>query len=811
MGTNDLPHDPDQTIDPDTADLKVTVEKVSAATVGHIGPYHLLRVLGEGGMGEVWLTEQTKPIHRTVALKLIKAGMDTKAVVARFESERQALALMDHPSIARVYDAGSTTAGRPYFVMEYVPGVPITKYCDGHRLTLKERLELFLQVCDGVQHAHQKAIIHRDLKPSNVLVVEQDNKAVPKIIDFGLAKATEQRLTDKTMFTELGAMMGTPGYMSPEQADQSELNIDTRTDVYSLGVILYQLLVGALPFEAKTFRTVGLEALLRAIREEEPAKPSTKIRLMGDASNASAEKRKEEPRSFARHLRGELDWITMKALEKDRTRRYGSPAELGADIRRYLHNEPVLAGPPSATYRARKFVRRHRFVVAAAASAAVLVIAFAVTMGLQARRIARERDRANQQAEVAQREADFMTNMFKVSNPSESRGNTITAREILDTAAKQIETGLAKEPQVRADLMYTMAITYDNLGLYNRAQDLHQQAFDIRRRVLGPDDRKTLDSMSHLGSTMLSAGYNDAGTKVLQNTLKLQQQILGPDDPDTLATRGFIGDALLTTASYQQAENFQRETLGIQERVLGPENLATLRTESRLAETLAFEQRYPEAEKLQRDALEIESRTLGPDDPATLQSTRSLASILTDEGNYAAAENLLTNALPIDRRILGPEHAITLDTLGSLAYVYLKELKYPEAEKLFQELVASDRHLYGANNTNDLADMEELAVTYAREKRYSDAAALFQQALEIANSSKTSALIRIAWYNFACAAAITGHREDAFRYLREAVDNGFTYPDQISGDKDLQSLHSDPRFNQIVEKARAGAAQPEKK
>jgi eukaryotic-like serine/threonine-protein kinase len=248
-------------------------------------------------MGEVRLAEQKVPIHRTVALKLIKAGMDTKAVVARFESERQALALMDHPNIARVYDAGSTPEGRPYFVMEYVPGLPITEYCDKHRFTVKERLGLFMQVCDGAQHAHQKAIIHRDLKPSNVLVVEQDNKAAPKIIDFGLAKATGQRLTDKTMFTELGVMIGTPEYMSPEQADQREQNIDTRTDVYSLGVILYQLLVGVLPFETKALRAQGMEAILRMIREQEPPKPSTKIRSMGPAFTASAEKRRNHGRS----------------------------------------------------------------------------------------------------------------------------------------------------------------------------------------------------------------------------------------------------------------------------------------------------------------------------------------------------------------------------------------------------------------------------------------------------------------------------------------------------------------------------------
>src|SRR5271155_1389451 len=376
MGTSDLPNASQNTSDPDRTRSTGTP---GGAAAGQIGPYRLLQLLGEGGMGEVWLAEQKTPIHRTVALKLIKAGMDTKSVVARFESEQQALALMDHPSIAKVFDAGSTAEGRPYFVMEYVPGLPITEYCDKHRLTMKERLELFAQVCDGVQHAHQKAIIHRDLKPSNVLVVEQDNKAVPKIIDFGLAKATGQRLTDKTMFTELGVMIGTPEYMSPEQADQREQSIDTRTDVYSLGVILYQLLVGVLPFDVKALRTAGLEALLRAIREQEPPKPSTRIRTMGEASAASAEKRREEPRTFARHLRGELDWITMKALEKDRTRRYGSPAELGADIGRHLHNEPVRAHPPSPGYLAGKYIRRHQLGVAAAAAGLLLLVGFAIT------------------------------------------------------------------------------------------------------------------------------------------------------------------------------------------------------------------------------------------------------------------------------------------------------------------------------------------------------------------------------------------------------------------------------------------------
>src|SRR5450432_3321860 len=305
---------PDKT--PDARDDATLSEGSLLSSVQSIGPYRLVQRQGVGGMGEVWRAEQTEPLRRTVALKLIKAGMDTKAVVARFDSERQALALMDHPNIAKVFDAGATPEGRPYFVMEYVPGLPITDYCDKHRLTLKERLALFMQVCDGVQHAHQKAIIHRDLKPSNVLVEELDHKPVPKIIDFGLAKATGSRLTDMTMFTEVGVMLGTPAYMSPEQADSQERNIDTRTDVYSLGVILYQLLVGSLPFSSHDQRDQGTEVMLRKIREQEPTRPSTKIKSLGDSSSEFALQRREEPQALARHLRGELDWITLKALEK---------------------------------------------------------------------------------------------------------------------------------------------------------------------------------------------------------------------------------------------------------------------------------------------------------------------------------------------------------------------------------------------------------------------------------------------------------------------------------------------------------------
>ncbi len=319
-----------------------------------IGPYKLLQQIGEGGMGVVFMAEQTLPIQRTVALKIIKPGMDTRQVIARFEAERQALAMMDHPNIAKVLDAGTTESGRPYFVMELVKGVPITKYCDDKHLPLRARLELLLPVCQAVQHAHQKGLIHRDIKPSNVLVAEYDDKAVPKIIDFGVAKATAQKLTDRTMFTEFGQVVGTIEYMSPEQAKLNQLDIDTRSDIYSLGVLLYELLTGSTPFERKRLQEAAFDEMLRIIREEEPPIPSTRLSTTEGLPNIAAN-RSLEPKRLTGLVKGELDWVVMKALEKDRNRRYDTANDFAADIQRYLHNETVLACPVSAMYRFRKF------------------------------------------------------------------------------------------------------------------------------------------------------------------------------------------------------------------------------------------------------------------------------------------------------------------------------------------------------------------------------------------------------------------------------------------------------------------------
>jgi serine/threonine protein kinase len=709
-----------------------TLESTESIAGSIIGPYRLLELIGEGGMGQVWLAEQKQPVRRRVAIKLIKTGMDTREVVERFKSERQALALMDHPAIAKVFDADSTPEGRPYFVMEYVTGIHITDYCDQHKRTMRQRLELFILVCEGVQHAHQKAIIHRDLKPSNILVAEVDGKPMPRIIDFGLAKAVSQGFDAETMFTQIGTVSGTLGYMSPEQAGLTGEDIDTRSDVYSLGVVLYELMVGALPLD---FRKLAYDQVLRQLREEDAPRPSTKLRTRGDDSATRAKNRGSDPPALTRQLRGDLDAIALKALEKDRARRYPSASELAADVERYLRNEPVKAHAPSTGYRARKYIRRHRLGVAVAGAAAVLLVGFAIAQTVQLRRITRERDRAD-------RISAFMTGMFKVSGLSEARG--VTVREILDKASKEIDTSLSNDPELQAKMMFTMAETYYDMGLDPRAQPLLERAVEIQRRVLGPKHRETLASMSLLASTVNRRGNVVKAEKLTRQTLDLQRRVLGPENPETLISMRRLGDVLLGELRLPEAEQEYREALDIQSRTLGPEHPDTLLSKRRLANVLRAELRYDGAEKEYREVLDIQRRTLGPEHPETLHDMRLLADLMVVQGHLPEAEQLNRETLGLERRVLGPDNPDTISVMGSLALTLMEEGRYVEAEKEYRQTLDSQSRVLGPDHAKTLSTLEYLAIDLSHEGRYSDAEKLFHEAIETASKGNQPYKVGVA-------------------------------------------------------------------
>jgi len=564
--------------------------------------------------------------------------------------------------------------------MEYAPGLPITEYCDQKKLKIRDRLELFIQACEGVQHAHQKAIIHRDLKPANILVVEVDGKPVLRIIDFGLAKAITPAADGKSLFTQLGHLVGTPGYMSPEQADPSVQDIDTRTDVYSLGVILYVLLAGLQPFETRQRQKQPLDEWLRKLREEEPPRPSTKVSTDRDTSTTTAAARGTEPRQLVSLLRGDLDWITMKALEKDRARRYGMPSELAADIQRYLNHEPVVACPASAVYRLRKYARRHRVAVVVVAGLVLLLAAFSVLQAVEVRRITSERDRAT-------RITDFMTGMFKVSDPGAVRGNSVTAREILDKASNEMETGLAKDAEVQAQMMYVMGVVYDNLGLYPHPQLLQQKAMEIRQRVLGPEHPDTLKSASNLVDVLYHEGHYAEAEKLDRETLDIKRRVLGPEHPDALVSMQNLASVLADEGDYAEPEKLYRDTLDVQRRVLGPEHPDTLRSVHSLAVVLEREGHYAEAEKLDRETLDIKRRVLGPEHPDALGSMNNLANVLKLEGHYAEAEKLLRETTEVERRVLGQEHPNTAISTYNLGAVAAHRGRHDEALSLLRDAV----------------------------------------------------------------------------------------------------------------------------
>ena len=766
--------------------------------------------------------------------------------MARFESERQALAMMDHPCIAKVFDAGATESGRPYFVMEYVQGIPITEHCDRNRLSVRQRLELFQRVCAGVQHAHQKAIIHRDIKPSNVLVAIHDDEAVPKIIDFGVAKATAQRLTENTVFTELGQLIGTPEYMSPEQAEMSQQDVDTRADVYALGVVLYELLVGALPFDARELRQAGLIEIHRRIREDEPSKPSTRVSGLGDASIAAAARRQTDPLALVGELRGDLDWITMKSLEKDRTRRYGSPAELAADLRRYLADEPVEATPPSATYRMRKFVRRHRIGVTAAATLVVLLIAFGASISLQAARIARERDRANREAETAQRVSQFMSGLFQVSNPSEAQGNAVTAREILDQGVASIRGDLDDQPLIQAQLLDTMGNVYSNLGLYEAALPLLERALSSRAELLGDDDPQTLTSKAHLVALHNERGRFETAEQLGEKVLASRQRVLGEQHPDTIESMRELALAYNGQARYGEAEDLLRSTAAASARVLGEGHPDTLRSILSLGALFQNQGRFDEAEVLTRDALEVARRTDGGDHPMTLTLAHNLASISISQGRYGEAETLVAQVLADRRRVLGEEHRYTLTSEYVLALSHFYRGQYGDVVAILEPSVERARRSLGEDHPDTLESMSLLREAYREIGQYRAAEPLLRTALDLRRRALGEDHLRTQWsiYNLASLYRDEGRNDEAeslyrqtleielrvlgedhpetadtayqlarldarrgnvlaaLEWLRRARRYGFPVIETLMDEPDFESLRDDPRFAQIATQLR---------
>ena len=800
-----------------------------------IGQYRLIRKIGEGGMGQVWLAEQAEPLKRLVALKLIHGGIFDPALLRRFQAERQSLASMDHPTIAKVFDAGATEAGQPYFVMEYVPGEPITTYCDARKLTLPQQLELFIQACEGVQHAHQKAIIHRDLKPANILVVDVDDRPMPRIIDFGLAKVIRQFADDTNPATRAEGFVGTPGYMSPEQAGSSD--IDTRTDVYSLGVVLYELLTGQLPFDATKLKQLPFYEILRQVMEQDPLRPSFRAAENTEIAISSAEKRRSDPKKLAAQLRGDLDWITMKALEKDRTRRYGTPSELGKDVRRYLDQVPVEARPGNLSYRIAKYVRRHRFGVATIAVLAMLLPAFAILQSIELRRIARERDRAG-------RITEFITEMFKVSNPGEERGNQITAREILDKASGNIQTGLQQDPEMQAQMMMVMGKVYDNLGLYPQADSLLRRATDIRRstlgaenfdtaasmgalawtlghegrypeaealqrqvleiqkRKLGAENPDTVSTMADLAVILADEGHYPEAEKLQCQALDLRRRILTPDDPNIAASLENLGTVLQMEAHYPEAEKLDKEAIAIRSRVLGPDHPDTIATMNNLANVLFFEGRYSEAEKLDEEVLEERRKVFGAENPLTLKTMNNLANVLHREHREAEAEKLCRETLEIQKRVLGPEHPETLMSMNNLTAILSKESKYAEAEQIGREVLEIRRRVLGPEHPLTLRAMSNLADSLTKLGNWSDAEKLLRQALDIQRRilGPDHPDTALSTYNLACVIAHQGKSTEALAMLRESVDHGLAawVVREMNKDPDLNSLHDDPRFNELV-------------
>jgi serine/threonine protein kinase/tetratricopeptide (TPR) repeat protein len=670
-----------------------------------IGPYKLLQKIGEGGFGVVFMAEQQAPVVRRVALKIIKAGMDTRQVIARFEAERQALAMMDHPGIARVFDAGATDTGRPYFVMELVRGEPVTQFCERERLDLPRRLELFQEVCHAVQHAHQKGIIHRDLKPANILVADVDGRPTPKVIDFGIAKAiggAGAPLTDKTLFTDFHQFLGTPEYMPPEQVGMGIVDADTRSDIYSLGVLLYELITGGPPFDPKRLRSAAWEEMRRIIREEEPPRPSTRLGHRPARASEAAHGPAMPDRPVSA-VRGDLDWIVMKCLEKDRARRYETANGLAMDIHRHLAGDAVLAAPPSTIYRVRKLLRRHRAKAAVGLAVGLSLLAAVTGTTTFAVREAHQRRLADQRAKETAQVARFQASM--ISNiPLDQMGASMR-QDLFDEAESGWRYAKLSEAQIAANREQLKSLLA-HANLTNTAvKSLDRNLFE---RALADLDRQFSDQpllragmLQNLSNAMVSLTLPDRATRPQTEALEIREQHLGAKHLDTLASLQGMGDLLAAKFRFEEAEGFLRRAVEGRRHALGEDDPATLESLAALANVVQRQWRLEEAEPLRREVLAARRKRLGEDHPLTLQARIEMGRLLLWQGRVAQAEEHLVAALRDGERVLGPaDHSLM--GFSPLALIRQAQGRFAEAEELCTQSLGQRRAALGDTNRNTL-------------------------------------------------------------------------------------------------------------
>jgi non-specific serine/threonine protein kinase/serine/threonine-protein kinase len=754
----------------------MTLDQPSMAEPGQaVGPYKLLERIGEGGMGEVWMAEQREPMQRRVALKIIKAGMDTRQVVARFEAERQALALMDHPNIAKVLDAGATPpceggawgGGRPYFVMELVKGTPITRYCDDHRLSLRERLELFLPVCQAIQHAHQKGIIHRDIKPSNVLIAPYDGVAVPKIIDFGVAKAMGQRLTERTLYTGFGAVVGTLEYMSPEQAELNNQDIDTRSDIYALGVLLYELLTGTTPLTHQRLEQAAFTEVLRAVREEEPPKPSTRLVDSKETLPAIAEQRHTEPARLPKLVRGELDWIVMKAMEKDRTRRYETANGLAADVRRHLSHEPVDAGPPAAWYWLRKFARRNRVALATVAVVSLALVAGTAVStweairavkaeGLAQKRleaesaallqVTEERNRTNVAHEDADRRAtearevvEFLVNdLIRAAIPSRAQGNMPTVDKVLAEADQLIPQRFAEQPLIEASIRKALGEAYGELGQYDKAEEHARRAVELRLAHLGPEHADTIAAQNALSwAVMQYARLADIDPEKLQEVsilssrvLAIARKVLGPEDKETLLAILSQASALWFQGKVDETRVLCEEYLPLWKRVLGPEDPKTLFAMSALSLVWQSCGDLEKAKQLGQESLTIQLR-VQPNHPDTFNAMVWLSGVYFSLGQSDRALDMMRDAMYGCVRVQGLKHPFTRSVIRDYSSLARTDhFHWEQTRKDLEQLLDRSRRESGPEaRFTWCVTATGLALLLREQGRFAEARSLLEKAL----------------------------------------------------------------------------------